>query len=72
MKGEEKMTKQKIYTELKTALSIAWEDDDLMTQDNLFRLQEQLANLTLAVAQDIGNPALKDLCDTFPYLYKKR
>lgn len=66
------MTKQNLYNELKTALSLAWEDDDLMTQDNLFRLQEQLANLTLAVAQDIGNAALTDLCKAFPYLYSMK
>ena len=66
------MTKQEIYKELKTINALAWEDDDLMMQETLFELQDRIANLLLVVAQDIGNTALNDLCDTFPYLYKKR
>ena len=63
------MTKADIYTKLKTINAIAWRDDDLMEQDNLFDLQEQLANLLLAVAQDCGEKTLKDLVKSFPYLY---
>ena len=66
------MTNEKIYEQLKTVLSLAWRDDDRMTQDTLFRLQEHLANLTLAVAESIGDSALKDLCKAFPYLYNMR
>ena len=63
------MTKTAIYKELKTINSIAWEHDDLMTQDNLFRLQEHLENLLLTVAQDCGETTLNDLVRSFPYLY---
>lgn len=66
------MTKADIYTKLKTINSIAWHDDDLMEQDNLFDLQEQLANLLLAVAQDLGEKTLQDLVRSFPYLYTVR
>lgn len=66
------MTKEHIYDQLKTVLSLAWKNEDRMTQDTLFRLQEHLANLTLAVAEDIGESALKDLCKAFPYLYNMR
>lgn len=72
MKGEQKMTKQDIFGELMIINTLAWQDDDLMRQETLFELQDKIANLLLVVAQDIGNTALKDLCDTFPYLYKKR
>lgn len=66
------MTKEKIYEQLKHCLCLAWQDDDLMRQETLFDLQEQLANLTLAVAQDMGNAALIDLCASFPYLYSMK
>ena len=63
------MTKEKIFEELKALNALAWEHDDLMTQETLFDLQEKLANLLLAVAQDMGNAALRDICKAFPYLY---
>ena len=66
------MTKEKIYEQLKHCLCLAWQDDDLMTQENLFALQEKLANLTLAVAESIGDSALKDLCFKFPFLYSMK
>ena len=62
------MTKQKIYNELKKLQRIAWRDDDMMRQETLFDLQEQLADLTLAVARDCG--AEHDLALAFPYLYR--
>jgi len=66
------MTKQEIFEQLKGIQTLAWKQDDWMEQESLFDLQERVANLTLAVAQDIGNTALKDLCKTFPYLYSVR
>ena len=66
------MTKADIYAKLKTINAIAWRDDDLMEQENLFDLQEQLANLLLAVAQDCGEKTLTDLVRSFPYLYSVR
>ncbi len=61
------MTLKNIYEELKTVQELAWEGDDLMSQDTLFEMQERLANLTLRVAQECGE--LRDLVKSFPYLY---
>ena len=66
------MTKQDIFNELMIINTLAWQDDDLMTQENLFALQEKVANLLLAVAQDIGNTALVEICKEFPYLYSMK
>ena len=66
------MTKENIYNELKKINALAWQDDDLMMQETLFDLQEQLANLLLAVAQDIGNTAIIEICKEFPYLYSMK
>ena len=66
------MTKQEFYNELKTINALAWQDDDLMMQETLFDMQEQLANLLLAVALDIGNTALIEICKEFPYLYSMK
>lgn len=66
------MTKQDIFNELMTINTLAWQDDDIMRQETLFDVQEKVANLLLAVAQDIGESALKDLCKAFPYLYNMR
>mgnify|MGYP006969174337 CR=1 FL=1 len=66
------MTSRYIYSELKQILSLVWEDDDMMTQETLFEVQERLADLTLKVAQDCGNDALNNLVKAFPYLYTKK
>ena len=52
--------------------ALAWQDDDLMRQETLFDVQERVANLLLAVAQDIGSPALRVICEAFPYLYSMK
>ena len=66
------MTSQYIFNELKQILALAWEDDDMMTQENLFLLQERLSDLTLKVAKNCGNTALNELVKLFPYLYTKK
>ena len=66
------MTKQDIFNELMIINTLAWQDDDLMRQETLFDVQEKVANLLLAVAQDIGNPALRAICKAFPYLYSMK
>lgn len=63
------MTKELIFEELMKINALAWQDDDLMRQETLFDVQERVANLLLAVAQDIGSPALRVICEAFPYLY---
>ena len=59
-----------IYGDLKLALKLAWSGDDLISQENLFELQEILANLTLEVAQYNGTEA--DLAREFPFLYSMK
>lgn len=66
------MTKQDIFNELIIINTLAWQDDDIMRQETLFDVQEKVANLLLAVAQDIGNPALRVICKAFPYLYSMK
>ena len=66
------MTKQDIFNELMTINTLAWQDDDIMRQETLFDVQEKVANLLLAVAQDIGSPALRVICEAFPYLYSMK
>lgn len=57
-----------VYEDLKQAMHLAWDDDDLMDQDNLFELQDLLADLTLKVARWCGKEM--NLAAEFPYLYK--
>ena len=64
------MTKQYLYNELKRIQSIVWQDDDMMTQDTLFDVQERLADLTLKAANDIGKA--EELAADFPWLYARR
>ena len=61
-----------MFDDLKRALALAWKDDDLITQENLFELQGLLADLTLKAAERIGDAALADLCKSFPYLYSMK
>lgn len=64
------MTKLNIYKEVKTLQSLAWQDDDLMRHDTLFEVQDKLASLALALAQDCGKT--DDLVKSFPWLYTVR
>ena len=57
-----------VYDELKQAMHFAWDHDDIIPQEDLFELQELLANLTLKVARWCN--AERDLAAAFPYLYK--
>lgn len=59
------MTKQDIFNELMIINTLAWQDDDLMRQETLFDVQEKVANLLLAVAHDIGNPAHESHMQSF-------
>lgn len=61
------MTMNEIYKDLKELQNIAWKNDDLMTQDTLFEMQEMLADLTLKVA--VAAHQENDLVKEFPWLY---
>ncbi len=61
------MTKEETYRRMKSLLTLAWADDDWMSQENLFALQQKLANYTLDAAEDCGE--VFSLADEFPWLY---
>jgi hypothetical protein len=57
-----------MYEKLKKIQTLIWRDDDLMSQDTLFELQEEFTNLLLEVAQKENKT--KDLVTSFSWLYK--
>ena len=62
------MTPNQIYGELVNLQKLAWKDDDLMSQDTLFDVQDTLADMLLRVARECGKT--EDLVKTFPWLYR--
>jgi len=56
-----------MYEKLKKIQTLIWRDDDLMSQDTLFELQEEFTNLLLEVAQKENKT--EDLVKSFPWLY---
>lgn len=56
-----------MFEELKELLKLAWEDDDIISQENLFELQSKLADLTLQSAKTEKQKEI--LLKEFPYLY---
>ena len=58
----------KMYVELKKIQEMLIEDDDYMSQERLFKLQDYVATLLLKVAEEEGKT--KDLVKTFPWMYK--
>lgn len=56
-----------IYDGMKEVLRLAWEGDDLMSQDTLFEIQDKLANLALITA--VAARQEEDLVREFPYIY---
>ena len=57
------------YDRIVEIQKIAWRDDDRMDQENLFELQEKIAEFAL----EIANKAHKvdELAQTFPWLYTR-
>jgi hypothetical protein len=49
---------------------LLWKNDDNMSQDTLFELQENMAKLLLEVAQTEGKT--KNLIKSFPFLYQAK
>ena len=62
------MTANQIYGELVKLQKLAWKDDDMMSQDTRFDVQDSLAELLLKVAVECGKT--EDLVKTFPWLYR--
>ena len=61
------MNKLEIYEEIKKIQELAWHEDDHMHQDTLFELQDRIADLSLALANELHLG--KDLADSFPWLF---
>ena len=55
------------YERVKKLLSKIFEEDDLMSQDNLFELQDMIARFAMQVAKD--EKKTKDLVESFSWLY---
>jgi len=58
-----------MYTTLKKIQEMLWREDDLMSQDTLFELQEFVADVILDVAKFEGDGKVDDLVKSFPWLY---
>ena len=61
------MKMSEVYEEVKELGKLAYEADDLMSQDTLFEMQDKLAALMLHLA--VAAHKEKDLVENFPYLY---
>lgn len=55
------------YDKIKEIQNLAWKNDDLMMQDDLFELQEKIADLALEIAQK--EHKTDDLVKSFKGLY---
>jgi len=62
------VTAKPFYERLCKILTLAFAGDDIMDQDNLFKMQDELADIVLEVANKTGN--VDDLVKKFPWLYK--
>lgn len=56
-----------MYNKLKEIQRLVWKGDDRMDQEDLFELQEKIADLTLEVAQKEGKT--EQLLKDFKWLY---
>lgn len=71
MEANENTNKQNAagyFAQVHAILKMAYENDDLMIQDTLFRLQAEVAMLARRVAIQEGK--VVDLLNEFPFLYK--
>ena len=56
------------FKEICDVQKLLWANDDLMTQDILFQLQDKVANLALKIANSEKKGA--ELVKQFPFLYR--
>ena len=56
------------YDSIAEILKLLFEEDDMMSQDNLFEVQDKVANLALRIALNEKKGA--KLVKAFPYLYQ--
>ena len=63
------MNSNDIYKRAKNMLSLAFAEDDRISQGNLWDLQENLAQFALNAAIDCGKA--DELVNSYPWLYKR-
>lgn len=59
---------RELYDEVKAILNLAWKNDDLMTQEVLFQLQDAVGSLALSIAEDENS--VEDLIKSFPWAFR--
>jgi len=59
-----------MYNEIKKIQQLLWKHDDMMQQEDLFELQELVAELALGIAQK--EKKTEQLAKDFPYLYERK
>ena len=59
----------KVYKEVEKIQEILWRNDDMIDQEDLYELQELVANFALKVAENEGK--VEQLVKKFPFLYRK-
>lgn len=60
---------RKLYTRIVNIQKLIWKNDDILDQNDLFDLQEKIADLALAIAENENKT--DDLVEKFPWLYTK-
>ena len=59
----------KVYNEVEKIQEILWRNDDMIDQEDLYELQELVANFALKVAENEGK--VEQIVKKFPFLYRK-
>lgn len=62
------MTKKELFKELMRLQELVWSGDDQIGQEELFEVQNQLANILLKLGKDVKGE--EELVSKFPYLYR--
>ena len=57
------------YDRIVEIQEIVWRDDDRIDQENLFELQDRIADLALLIASN--ERKTEELVNAFPWLYRK-
>lgn len=60
---------RKLYTRIVNIQKLIWKNDDILDQNDLFDLQEKIADLALAIAENENKT--DDLVEKFPWLYTR-
>lgn len=58
---------KKLYQKIVNIQNLLWKNDDLIDQDDLFDLQDKIAEIALIIAENENHT--EDLVKRFPWLY---